>query len=35
MAALAQNPTKVVEYATDVTLPLEYATQVLDNNHTG
>ena len=25
MAALAQNPTKVVEYATDVNLPLEYA----------
>ena len=35
MAALAQNPTKVVEYATDVTLLLEYATQVLDKNHTG
>jgi pimeloyl-ACP methyl ester carboxylesterase len=35
MATLAQNPTKVVEYATDVTLPLEYAMQVLDKNHTG
>jgi hypothetical protein len=35
MAALAQNPTKVVEYATDVNLPLEYAMQVLDKNHTG
>ena len=35
MAALAQNPAKVVEYATDVTLPLEYAMQVLDKNHTG
>jgi uncharacterized protein len=35
MAALAQNPTKVVEYATDVTLPSEYAMQVLDKNHTG
>ena len=33
--ALAQNPTKVVEYATDVTLPLEYSMQVLDKNHTG
>jgi dienelactone hydrolase len=35
MATLAQNPAKVVEYATDVTLPLEYAMQVLDKNHTG
>jgi pimeloyl-ACP methyl ester carboxylesterase len=35
MATLAQNPVKVVEYATDVTLPLEYAMQVLDQNHTG
>jgi uncharacterized protein len=35
VATLAQNPTKVVEYATDVTLPLEYAMQVLDKNHTG
>jgi hypothetical protein len=35
MAALAQNPAKVVEYATDVNLPLEYAMQVLDKNHTG
>jgi predicted esterase len=35
MAVLAQNPTKVVEYYQDVSLPLEYATQVLDRNHTG
>jgi len=35
MAALAQNPTKVVEYYQDVSLPLEYASQVLDRNHTG
>jgi uncharacterized protein len=35
MATLAQNPTSVVEYATDVSLPLEYAMQVLDKNHTG
>jgi uncharacterized protein len=35
LATLAQNPAKVVEYATDVTLPLEYAMQVLDKNHTG
>jgi alpha-beta hydrolase superfamily lysophospholipase len=35
MATLAQNPAKVVEYATDVTLPSEYAMQVLDKNHTG
>jgi uncharacterized protein len=35
MAALAQNPAKVVEYATDVSLPSEYAMQVLDKNHTG
>jgi uncharacterized protein len=35
MATLAQNPVKVVEYATDVTLPLVYAMQVLDQNHTG
>jgi hypothetical protein len=35
MATLAQNPTSIVEYATDVSLPLEYATQVLDKNHTG
>jgi uncharacterized protein len=35
MATLAQNPVKVVEYATDVSLPLEYAMQVLDQNHTG
>ena len=35
LATLAQNPVKVVEYATDVSLPLEYAMQVLDKNHTG
>lgn len=35
MATLAQNPPKVVEYATDVSLPLEYAMQVLDQYHTG
>jgi alpha-beta hydrolase superfamily lysophospholipase len=35
LATLAQNSAKVVEYATDVTLPLEYAMQVLDKNHTG
>ena len=35
MAVLAQNPVKVVEYYQDVSLPLEYATQVLDRNHTG
>ncbi len=35
MAVLAQNPTKVVEYYQDVSLPLEYASQVLDRNHTG
>jgi len=35
MGTLAQNPMSVVEYATDVFLPLEYAMQVLDKNHTG
>ena len=35
MAALAQNPVNVVEYATDVSLPLEYSMKVLDQNHTG
>ena len=35
MAVLAQNPTKVVEYYQDVSLPLEYASQVLDRNNTG
>ncbi|HET7283764.1 MAG TPA: alpha/beta fold hydrolase [Nitrososphaeraceae archaeon] len=35
MSPLANNPTKVVEYATDVFLPLQYAMQVLDTNHTG
>ena len=34
MGTLAQNPVKV-EYYQDVSLPLEYATQVLDRNHTG
>ncbi|HEX9320276.1 MAG TPA: alpha/beta fold hydrolase, partial [Nitrososphaeraceae archaeon] len=35
MGVLAQNPVKVVEYYQDVSLPLEYAIQVLDRNHTG
>ena len=35
MVALARNPTSVVQYATDVSLPLECAMQVLDKNHTG
>lgn len=35
MAVLAQNPLKDVEYYQDVSLPLEYAMQVLDKNHTG
>ena len=35
MAVLAQNPTKEVEYYQDVSLPLEYASQVLDRNNTG
>src|SRR6266498_3835312 len=35
MGVLAQNPVKVLEYYQDVSLPLEYATQVLDRNHTG
>ena len=35
MGVLAQNPLKVVEYFQDVSLPLEYAAQVLDRNHTG
>src|SRR2546425_2547601 len=35
MGTLAQNPLKVVEYYQDVSLPSEYATQVLDKNHTG
>jgi alpha-beta hydrolase superfamily lysophospholipase len=34
MAVLAQNPLNV-EYYQDVSLPLEYTTQVLDKNHTG
>ena len=35
MGVLAQNPVKDVEYYQDVSLPLEYVTQVLDKNHTG
>jgi predicted esterase len=35
MAVLASNPTKVVEYYQAVSLPLEYASQVLDRNKTG
>ncbi len=35
MGVLAQNPVKAVEYYQDVSLPLEYASQVLDRNHTG
>jgi uncharacterized protein len=35
MGVLAQNPVKEVEYYQDVSLPLEYASQVLDRNHTG
>jgi uncharacterized protein len=35
MGVLAQNPVKAVEYYQDVSLPLEYALQVLDRNHTG
>jgi uncharacterized protein len=34
MGVLAQNPLKDVEYYQDVSLPLEYAMQVLDKNHT-
>ena len=35
MGVLAQNPLKDVEYYQDVSLPLEYAMQVLDKNHSG
>jgi uncharacterized protein len=35
MGVLAQNPLKDVEYYQDVSLPLEYAMQELDKNHTG
>jgi dienelactone hydrolase len=35
MSPLANNPTKMVEHATDVFLPLQYAMEVLDKNHTG
>jgi uncharacterized protein len=35
MGVLAQDPVKVVEFYQDVSLPLAYATQVLDKNHTG
>ena len=34
MGTVAQNPRDLVHYQ-DVSLPLEYATQVLDKNHTG
>jgi hypothetical protein len=34
MGILAQNP-RVAEYNLDVSLPSEYATKVLDKNHTG
>ncbi|MGE3858913.1 MAG: alpha/beta hydrolase family protein [Nitrososphaeraceae archaeon] len=34
MGVLAQNPVKAVEYFQDVSLPLEYASQVLDRNKT-
>jgi hypothetical protein len=34
MGALAQNPLQV-EYCQDVSLPLEYVSQVVDRNHTG
>jgi predicted esterase len=35
MGVLAQNPVKAVEYYQDVSLPLEYASHVLDRNKTG
>jgi pimeloyl-ACP methyl ester carboxylesterase len=35
MGVLAQNPLKDVEYYQDVSMPLAYAMQVLDKNHTG
>jgi uncharacterized protein len=35
IGVLAQNPVKAVEYYQDVSLPLEYASQVLDRNKTG
>ncbi len=35
IGVLAQNPVKAVEYYQDVSLPLEYASKVLDRNHTG
>jgi uncharacterized protein len=35
MGALAQNPVKVLYYYQVVSSPLQYATQVLDKNHTG
>jgi uncharacterized protein len=35
MGTLAQNPLKAVEYYQVVYLPSQYATQVLDKNHTG
>jgi pimeloyl-ACP methyl ester carboxylesterase len=35
MGVLAHNPLKVLFYYQAVSLPLEYASQVLDRNHTG
>ena len=35
MGTLAQNPVKVIYYNQVVSSPSEYATQVLDKNHTG
>ena len=35
MGVLAQNPLKVLFYYQAVSLPLEYASQVLDRNHIG
>ena len=35
IGVLAQNPVKAVEYYQDVSLPLEYTSQVLDRNKTG
>ena len=34
MGVFTQNPVKVTEYYQDVSLPLEYTTQVLNRNHT-
>jgi uncharacterized protein len=35
MSTLAQNPVKVLYYYQVVSSPLQYATQVLDKNHSG